>query len=188
MCIPTEEQRLNSITEAMGRMRVNWAVLTPSFVGFINPEEVPEVKTLVLAGEAMSKHHIEKWSHINLVNGYGPSECSVAAAVNSKVTTDTSPANIGTATGAYLWVADPDDHEILVPIGSVGELLVQGPTLARHYHNDPGKTAESFVECPTWASSGLGEDLSKWRIYKTGDLVKQNEDGTFEFIGRKDTQ
>lgn len=72
VCIPSEDQRLNNITLAMNEMRVNWAVLTPSFVGFITPSDVPHLKTLTLAGEAMSEAHIATWSHINLINGYGP--------------------------------------------------------------------------------------------------------------------
>jgi non-ribosomal peptide synthetase component F len=83
-------------------MKVNWAVLTPSFVGFMDPADVPELKTLVLAGEAMSKLHIQTWSHRDLVNGYGPSECSVASVVNSRVTSDTSPSNIGRPAGVHV--------------------------------------------------------------------------------------
>ena len=76
VCIPTENQRLNNVVLAIEEMRVNWAVLTPSFVGFINPVDVPGLKTLVLAGEAMSKSNIETWSQINLVNGVSLVSCT----------------------------------------------------------------------------------------------------------------
>lgn len=171
----------------MNQMRVNWAVLTPSFVGFINPSDVPGLKTLTLAGEAMSESHIKTWSHLNLINGYGPSECSVAAVVNSRVTPGTPPTHIGKATGVRLWVVDPSDHNRLVPIGCVGELLVQGPTLARGYHGQTDKTAEVFISNTTWASA-CGPDKAAWNFYKTGDLVRQCFDGTLMFVGRKDTQ
>ena len=187
VCIPSEDQRLNNITLAMNQMRVNWAVLTPSFVGFINPSDVPGLKTLTLAGEAMSEAHIATWSHINLVNGYGPSECSVAAVVNSYVTPGTSPTNIGNATGARLWVVEPSDYNRLVPVGCVGELLVQGPTLARGYHRQPDKTTESFIPTTAWAPAcNSGEE--NWRFYLTGDLVRQSSNGSLMFVGRKDTQ
>ncbi|TVY44055.1 Nonribosomal peptide synthetase [Lachnellula occidentalis] len=187
VCIPSEDQRLNNITLAINQMGVNWAVLTPSFVGFINPVDVPGLKTLTLAGEAMSQTHISTWSHINLVNGYGPSECSVAAAVNSHVTPSTSPTDIGNATGARLWVVEQFDYNCLVPVGCVGELLVQGPTLARGYHGQPDKTAESFISTTTWAPL-FDVDKQNWRFYRTGDLVRQSSNGTFMFVGRKDTQ
>jgi non-ribosomal peptide synthetase component F len=102
VCIPSEENRLNNLKMAITTMKVNWAVLTPSFVGFMDPADVPELKTLVLAGEAMSKLHIQTWSHRDLVNGYGPSECSVASVVNSRVTSDTSPSNIGRPAGVHV--------------------------------------------------------------------------------------
>ena len=185
VCIPSENTRLNDIKMFINKMRVNWAVLTPSFVGFIDPSEVPGLKTLVLAGEAMTKYHVNIWSKINLVNGYGPSECSVAAVVNSHVTSETNPTNIGHAVGAHLWVANPDDHTRLVPVGCVGELLVQGPTLAREYHRDSKRTSESFIQGALYAKR---DEQHTWRTYKTGDLVRQNDDGTLNFVGRKDTQ
>jgi amino acid adenylation domain-containing protein len=187
VCIPSEENRLNNLKTAMAEMKVNWAVLTPSFVGFIDPADVPELKTLVLAGEAMSKAHIETWSHLELVNGYGPSECSVASVVNSHVTPETSPSNIGRPTGVLVWVVDPENHHDLAPMGCVGELLIQGPSVARGYLNDIEKTKASFISAPAWASH-QDPDQSEWRIYKTGDLVRQCPDGTLDFCGRKDTQ
>jgi len=187
VCIPSEENRLNNLTISMAKMRVNWAVLTPSFVSFMDPADLPELKTLVLAGEAMSASHVETWSHIDLVNGYGPSECSVASVVNSQVTPATSPSNIGRPTGVHAWVVDPENHDKLLPIGCVGELLIEGPPVARGYHNDVEKTKASFISAPAWASE-IAKSHSKWKMYKTGDLVRVRPDGTLGFVGRKDTQ
>jgi amino acid adenylation domain-containing protein/non-ribosomal peptide synthase protein (TIGR01720 family) len=187
VCIPTEDQRLNDITFSIQQMRVNWAVLTPSFIGFIEPEDVPGLTTLVLAGEAMSESHVSKWSHINLVNGYGPSECAVASVVNSQVTRQTPPTNIGRPTGVHLWVTDPSDHQKLLPVGCVGELLIQGPTLSRGYFKDSRKTSSSFLSNVSWTAQGCDNSV-EWRIYKSGDLVRLTSDGSVEFIGRKDTQ
>ncbi|KAH6670809.1 nonribosomal peptide synthase [Halenospora varia] len=187
VCIPSEDQRLNDITRCIREMRVNWAVLTPSFIGFIEPEDVPELTTLVLAGEAMSEVHVRKWSHINLINGYGPSECAVASVVNSCVTTQTSPTNIGKATGVHLWLAHPEDYTRLVPLGCIGELLIQGPTLARGYFKDPRKTSESFLLDAPWIPRSWDIPI-EWKTYRSGDLVRLCPDGTVEFVGRKDSQ
>ena len=185
VCIPSEEDRMNDIALVINHLRVNCAILTPSFIDFVNPNDVPGLKTLVLAGEAMRRSHLKRWTHINLVNGYGPSEASVAAVVNSCVTASTSPANIGYATGVYVWVVDITNHQKLVPIGSIGELVIQGPSIASGYYNDVDKTKSVFMNNVHWIRT---EDDKKWRCYKTGDLVRQNLDGTLDFIGRKDTQ
>lgn len=81
-----------------------------------------------------------------------------------------------------------EDHNQLVPIGCVGELLISGPILARGYLNNPEQTAEVFIENPTWSDDRSGPAASFKRFYKTGDLAKFNSDGTIHFIGRKDTQ
>ncbi|QMW46378.1 hypothetical protein G4B11_009833 [Aspergillus flavus] len=186
-CVPSEEARLNNITKVINDMRVNHATLTPSFVDFISISDVPRLETLVLAGEAMSQSHLETWSKINLVNGFGPTETAVTAAVNSNVTRSSDSRDIGLPTGIRCWIVDPDDHNQLVPVGCVGEMLAEGPSLARGYVNNQQKTAEVFIYDPSWAK-GQGGDPGR-RFYKTGDLVRYNsEAGSLTYIGRKDTQ
>jgi len=187
VCIPSEDARLNNIPAAIHEMRVNWAVLTPSFVSLMEPSSVPGLNTLVLAGEAMSQSHINKWSMISLVNGYGPSECAVAAVVNSRVTRETAPTNIGRAVGVHSWIVDPFNDSRLVPVSCVGELLIEGPTLARGYLNDEDKTSQTFIPYPAWALNQNPGGRRRY-MYKTGDLVRYNLDGTLSFVGRKDTQ
>lgn len=116
----------------------------------------------------------------------GPSECSVAAVGNPGLTSATDPANIGRAVGGLCWIVDAQDYNRLVPIGAAGELLIEGPILARGYLDNPEKTAEVFVESPAWGLKNHA-GLSR-RLYKTGDLARYNSDGSIQFIGRKDTQ
>ncbi|KAI9371208.1 hypothetical protein BJX61DRAFT_548394 [Aspergillus egyptiacus] len=187
VCIPSDGERLNGIIETINRMKVNVVCLTPSFVRFLDPSTIPGVKTMILAGEAMTRGDLEQWSHIKLVNAYGPTEASVCAAANTKIHPESDPRDIGLPTGVNFWVVNPHDHNQLVPIGSPGELLLEGPTLARCYINNPTKTNEAFIGNPAWTrqNSSLGDR----RFYKTGDLVRYNSDaGSLMFIGRKDTQ
>ena len=184
VCVPSESERRGNISEAITRMNVDWAVLTPSFVNTIDPTTVPTLKTLVLAGEAMTAAHVAAWTpHVQLVNGYGPSECCVCSSSNRRVLPGTLPNDIGTSVGAACWVADRDDHNKLSPIGCIGELLVEGHTLARHYLNNQEKTDAAFIPRPSWLPWTRCD-----RLYKTGDLVKYAPDGSILFIGRKDTQ
>ncbi|OJJ53646.1 hypothetical protein ASPSYDRAFT_94156 [Aspergillus sydowii CBS 593.65] len=102
------------------------------------------------------------------------------------------PRSIGQMTGCVGWVVEPDDHQRLVSLGMVGELLVEGPNLARGYLRDTKRTAEVFIKAPIW----FGEYCRRFnrtikrvgRMYKTGDLVRYNPDGSLTFVGRKDTQ
>lgn len=186
VCVPSDLDRMNDIPGFISRMDVNWASLTPSFVNLMTPEEVPSLETLILVGEAMSKSHVEVWAgKLNLINGYGPSECSVAVSINNRMTVDSSPSNIGRRLDRC-WIVDAKNHNRLCPVGTVGELLVEGPTLARGYLNNPQKTADAFIKNPAWAPRISGD----CRMYKTGDLVKYNGDGSMDmtFVGRKDTQ
>lgn len=193
VCVPNEFDRMNNITIVINQMKVDVALLTPSFAQLIQPSDVPGLRTLILAGEAMSKSHLSIWAgKVNLVNGYGPSECSVAVAVNPNMTLSTNPANIGHRLDRC-WVVDAQNHHRLAPIGSVGELLVEGPTLARGYLNNPQMTAAAFIKNPKWSTSGHYQypgTAPERRMYKTGDLVKVCSDTTGEmiFLGRKDTQ
>ena len=189
VCVPNDETRLNNITDVINEMDVNWALLTPSFVQLIHPSAVPRLRTLVLGGEAMSEGHISTWSsNVHLMNAYGPSEGAVVATVNPHVSMKAGPANMGRAVGGRCWIADPRDHNRLVPIGSVGELLLEGPILARGYLNNAQTTAESFITAPKWARLYTTGNSRGRRFYKTGDLAKYTSDGTMIFLGRKDTQ
>jgi amino acid adenylation domain-containing protein/non-ribosomal peptide synthase protein (TIGR01720 family) len=189
VCVPSEHERLNNLAGAMKRMRVDHAVLTPSFVNFLTPATLPGLRTLVLAGEAMSRSHVATWSHIQLINAYGPSESSVTAVINSSVQPDTEATDIGMPCGVRVWLVDPADHNCLVPVGCVGEMLLEGPNLARGYLNEPKKTDESFIFGPSWARRNQCEDQPLRRFYKTGDLARYNStSGSLSYVGRKDTQ
>ncbi|KAK1913072.1 hypothetical protein P3342_005008 [Pyrenophora teres f. teres] len=91
---------------------------------------------------------------------------------------------IGTSIASVSWVADPRDHNKLAPLGSVGELLVEGPILARGYPNDLKKTAAVFINNPAWLLEGwAGHSGRQGGLYKTGDLVRYNANGDVVCLG-----
>jgi non-ribosomal peptide synthetase component F len=53
VCIPSEEERTGDIAAAANRMRVNWAVLTPTVSRLVKPGDLKHLQTLVLAGRAL---------------------------------------------------------------------------------------------------------------------------------------
>ncbi|KAL3421187.1 Nonribosomal peptide synthetase 4-like protein 2 [Phlyctema vagabunda] len=188
VCVPSNEERQNDIAGAMRRLKVNSADLTPSVARLIKPELVPSLQMLKLGGELSTTSDVNMWAQkTKLVNIYGPSECLVVA--TNDLATGTDPRTIGRGRGAVTWIVATDDHHSLVPIGAIGELVVEGPIITKGYLHDQKRTAESFIESPYWLVAGGGGYTGRQsRLYKTGDLVYYNSDGSINFVGRKDTQ
>ena len=186
ICIPTEHERINDLAGAIVRMQVTAACLTASVVRILHPEEVPCLETISCGGEMLLQEILQRWADkVKIVNVYGPSECTIWCTAQIEFKADSPANNIGRAlVGAQIWVTDVNNHDRLCPIGCIGELLIEGPVLARGYV-DAEQTKKAFVENPRWA---VGEPGQVRRFYKTGDLVRYHPDGTVSFIGRKDTQ
>ena len=188
VCVPTEHERLNDLTGAINRMRVNHAALTPTVARFLHPDAVPTLKVLVTGGEAMPEDVMSLWAGVaSLINSYGPAECTSRVACSLKSPGDI-PSLIGTSMGGALWVTHSNDSGCLVPIGAVGELLVEGNILGDGYLKDEQKTKAAFIDAPEWLRILYPERARNRRLYRTGDLVRQGPDGSLVFIGRRDTQ
>ncbi|KAL5343849.1 hypothetical protein BJX70DRAFT_405102 [Aspergillus crustosus] len=187
ICIPTEEDRNGSVAPVIQNMNVTLLSLTSSYARHLRPEDVPGLKTLALVGEPLARDIQRIWADkVQLVNAYGPAECSVVAFVKTRVTLDSETADIGEPVAGRAWVVDPKDHDSVLPIGATGELLLEGGHLGRGYLNDPEKTAAAYIFNPRWAKSGSTQ--TPRRFYKTGDLVHFSETGSVVIEGRKDTQ
>ena len=91
---------------------------------------------------------------------------------------------IGLPVGCLCWIVDVNNHDRLVPIGAVGELVVEGHVLAQGYLNDMQKTDISFIRCP----ARLPKSRPNGRVYKTGDLAAYNFDDRICYLGRRDSQ
>ena len=72
VCIPDENLRSKGIMTIVNEMRITWSFLTPSLVKLIGPDDVPDLRTLVLGGEALSDSDVKTWAtKVQLMNGYG---------------------------------------------------------------------------------------------------------------------
>ncbi|KAL7780614.1 hypothetical protein CFE70_010639 [Pyrenophora teres f. teres 0-1] len=189
ICVPSDRDRRSDLAKAINAMGANWALLTPSVAQLLNPSDVPTLKILVIGGEQVTSTDWNRWpTSVQLINGYGPTECCIVCAGYTTTQAFTT-GTIGRAIASVSWVVDPENHHKLAPLGSVGELLVEGPILARGYLNDAEKTAAAFIEDPAWLMDGCqGYAGRRGRLYKTGDLVQYNDDGNLVCLGRKDSQ
>ncbi|HEV7514914.1 MAG TPA: amino acid adenylation domain-containing protein, partial [Thermoanaerobaculia bacterium] len=132
------------------------------------------------------------WGRVRLVNGYGPTEATVAATLEIHPGLAAGSLDSGREVpigrplpGVVVRVLDRDPEAAdLLPPGATGELLLGGTGLARGYLDAPALTAERFVPDP-WGGE-RGEPGA--RLYRTGDLVRFRSDGRLEFRGRADAQ
>jgi len=117
-----------------------------------------------------------------LVNNYGPTECTVVATSGRVLPKDqfNGLPTIGRPianTEVYLL----DENLQPVPTGATGELYIGGSGVARGYLNRPDLTSKRFMRDPFSTEPGA-------RLYKTGDLACRLSDGELAFLGRTDEQ
>jgi non-ribosomal peptide synthetase-like protein len=138
-------------------------------------KEMPDLKVVYCGGEAMPQDTSDRWSRgIMLVNGYGPTECSVTC-THAKMAPEV-PVTIGVMIrNTYAWIVNEQLEP--VPDGVQGELVIGGACLARGYWRQPELTEQRFPHHPT-----LG------RVYRSGDLCQKQPDGTLLYFGRIDAQ
>ncbi|PYI26855.1 AMP-dependent synthetase and ligase [Aspergillus indologenus CBS 114.80] len=192
ICVPSDQDRIQGLARVINKLRVNWACLTPSVSRILSPEEVPLLQTLAVVGEPITATDIARWSGpVRFINTYGPAEATVYATARTEFGSCASSTEdyrgIGFPMSCTTWVVDPSDHDLLTPVGEVGELLLEGPIVARGYLHRPELSRDRFPERPTWRHLFPASSSSD-RFYKTGDLVQHAADGSLLFIGRKDTQ
>jgi acyl-CoA synthetase (AMP-forming)/AMP-acid ligase II len=142
---------------------------------------------LILAGEVVTEVDISLWSSINMVVAYGLTECAITCMVQRRPSLKAGANSIGYGEGVIPWIVNPQNVDKLVPLGAVGELLLEGPLIGRGYLEDEThQTSTSFINPPSWRAAFLVSPI--FRFYKTGDLVRYGLDGSISYIGRKDSQ
>lgn len=193
LCIPSQSELENELPSCLERYKATTVDLTPSVARIVGRTALSKLTTLILGGEAVLLDDAYLANEkTRIINVYGPAECTPTATLAEVKATGIG---IGYGAGVCTWVVDPENPGSLSPIGSVGELYLEGPLVGRGYLNDPEKTAAAFVEDPAWLLRGVpdkpdrpGRPGRHGRLYRTGDLVRYQEDGSLVFVGRKDTQ
>nr|BFD82068.1 hypothetical protein StreXyl84_14690 [Streptomyces sp. Xyl84] len=151
------------------------------------PQMFSGLRCLIAGGDVLSPRAVrsvlQKGRPGALLNGYGPTENSSLSTVHrvDELSAQAEDVPIGRpVTGSTAYVVR-EDGGMAAP-GETGELWVGGDGVALGYLNDPHRTAEHFVQ-DRWSPDPVGAVL-----YRTGDLARWREDGTLEFLGRRDRQ
>ncbi|KAK8070070.1 hypothetical protein PG994_006686 [Apiospora phragmitis] len=187
VCVPSEDARLNDVAGAMNRMRCEWAFFTPTFSRFFRRcGDVPSLQVLAMGGEAVLDDDINAWVGRvrSVLQVYGPAEC-VTWFIKEYTEPTHTTISFGKPTNVHGWIVDPDNEERLMPVGAVGELLIEGPGVLVEYLNDAVKNKSAFVQAPPQWRKDIGAPCTD-RIYKSGDLIRYLPNGEMAYIGRKD--
>ncbi|WP_449658041.1 amino acid adenylation domain-containing protein, partial [Amazonocrinis nigriterrae] len=202
-----------SLLKLLREQRITTVTLPPSALAILPVQELPDLRSLIVAGEACPRELINCWAPgRRFFNAYGPTEATVCTTI-AECTSGIKKPPIGYPI-ANKQVYLLDEQLNPVPVGVPGEIYIGGLGLARGYLNQPELTAEKFIFNPIGEgaiellSRGAGGDegafltpnsslltpnsslstYSTERLYKTGDLACYLLDGSLEFLGRIDEQ
>lgn len=144
------------------------------------------IDKILFAGEVMPARQLNLWRKrfpdALFSNLYGPTEITVDCTyyIVDRDLTDEEPVPIGKACRNTAVLILNDLNQKCRPTEK-GELCVRGVSLALGYWNDQEKTLEAFVQNPL-------NPYYPETIYRTGDVVYENEKGEIIYVGRKDFQ
>ncbi len=135
---------------------------------------------LLLTGGDVLHHTPAVRLPFDVVNNYGPTECTVVATSAVVKPGSHERPTIGCPiAGASVYLLD--EYGGQVPDGSSGEIYIGGNGVARGYRNLPDSTERNFLPDPFSGAPAA-------RMYRTGDLGIRRPDGEIEFHGRLDRQ
>ncbi|MCC6179368.1 MAG: amino acid adenylation domain-containing protein [Chloroflexi bacterium] len=175
------------LAEAISAARISVWYSTPSILrvlaqyGKLGRYAYPALRAILFAGEVFPVQHLRFLTSLlpapRYYNLYGPTETNVCTfAEVPAVIPDarTVPFPIGGACSHCL-TRVVDEQGRTVANGDEGELVVSGPSVMRGYWNLPERTARAFIVDP---------DGRRW--YRTGDIVADDGDGAYRYVGRRD--
>jgi amino acid adenylation domain-containing protein len=181
------------LAEWIATQRISvWYSVPSAWVHILNHGQMEKfdfsgLRTIIFAGEVFPTKHLrslmEKIPHVDYFNWYGPTETNVITSyqVKSLAPDQNAPIPIGKACGNVEVFALDGDGRLVAEAGVEGELYGRGSGVAQGYWGDPAKTAKLFVRNPLVPHY---DD----RAYRTGDLVKLDENGDYLYLGRRDHQ
>ncbi len=186
ICPDSVRQHPAALADWLVDHQISNITLPPSLLALLPQRSDYQLDTLITAGEAITSEVADVWRHqYRLFNAYGPSEISVCASYGRLHPEEL--VHIGTLmpnTAGY--VVTPQGQ--LAPRGTIGELYLAGPGVARGYLNRSSETAAKFMANPFLTVDDDVSDHKLQRVYRTGDKVRWLENGTLEYLGRVDNQ
>ncbi len=121
-----------------------------------------------------TKEKFEELSGGKVFEGYGLSEAPTATHCNPLLGVNKTGSIGMPLPDVDVKIINLDDGETEMPMGEIGEIVINGPQVMKGYHNMPTETANSLRK---------DKDGKVW-LY-TGDIARMDEDGYFYIVDRK---
>ncbi|MBI3896563.1 MAG: MFS transporter [Acidobacteria bacterium] len=172
----------NAIAGLVRKYGINFLITTPTFlqtyIRRCSPEDFGSLEWVITGAEKLPERvakAFEETFGVQVLEGYGCTECSPAVAINTRDFRALGFHQVGMKRGTVgrplpgvsVRIVDPETMSPL-PMGQAGMLMVRGPNIMQGYLGRPDKTAEAVRE--------------GW--YVTGDIAILDEDGFIQITDR----
>lgn len=164
---------------------VPWALIQLLQFGALEKRNLGSLRWVMFGGEPFPSKHLRDLMQAlpgaRFSNVYGPAEvnqCTYYHLSEPPAIDDDVPIGKIWANADGMVV---DERDQLTPSGEVGELLVRTPTMMRGYWARPDLNQKVFHH-------SLGPGGLEQIYLRTGDLVREDSNGSYVFVGRKDRQ
>jgi L-proline---[L-prolyl-carrier protein] ligase len=175
------------LAELLAEKRITIWYSAPSILslltryGELERRDTAALRMVLFAGEVFPVRHLRELHrlvpHPRYFNLYGPTETNVCTYYELPARipeAQSEPFPIGAAC-SHLRTRVVDERGETLAAGGEGELVVSGPGVMQGYWNLPEHTGRAFL---------ADADGTRW--YRTGDLVVEEPDGNYRFVGRRD--
>ncbi len=186
---PDGHKSTGYLLEEIRKHGVTFIFSVPSVLNIMLDEMGEDEKTTLrlalVGGEEFSMHLYKKlrsrFPDVSVYNLYGPAEAAIEVTTfDCRQEFDGESVPIGKPI-ANVETFIVDENMNPVEPGTPGELIISGIAIGPGYFGRADLTAEYFIEHPF-------QKESRYRAYRTGDIVRQLPGGNLVFLGRKDNQ
>jgi long-chain acyl-CoA synthetase len=169
-----------AILEAVEKYRVTLFYGVPTFYEYLKDHKDTDkvdwkrLKLILSGADTLHESTVKGWKNrtgTEICEGYGLSETCATSHLNPHGRMKTGSFGVP-ATNVLAAVIDADTGAVVAP-GEIGELILAGPNVMQGYWNNAAETAGAFI--------GIGG--VRW--FRTGDLVRMDDEGYFHFHDRR---
>jgi long-chain acyl-CoA synthetase len=171
---------LDALFDSIQTVRATSLIGVPAFYRMIlehdrvDQYDLSSLKYCFSAGDVLPAEVARRWKkmfNLDIFQGYGATE-TCGGICMSPTDRETPPLSMGLIQPSKkIMIVGSSDTTPVVP-GDPGELLVSSDRMVRAYLNKPEETETSFVE------------INGALYYRTGDIVRQDEQGYLYFVDR----